>query len=80
MANELAPQGITVNCVAPGWIPVERHEEVPQDIKDAYVQTVPLGRWGTPMDVAWSVAWFASPQAGFLTGQTLIVNGGRSLH
>jgi len=39
-----------------------------------------MGRWGTPTDVAWAVAWFASPQAGFLTGQTLIVNGGRSLH
>lgn len=80
MANELAADGITVNCVAPGWIPVERHEEVPQEAKDAYAKTIPVGRWGKPIDVAWAVAWFASEEAGFLTGQTLIVNGGRSLH
>ena len=80
MANELAADGITVNCVAPGWIPVERHENDPQEAKDAYVKTVPMQRWGTPDDVAWAVAWFASEQAGFLTGQTLLVNGGRSLN
>jgi 3-oxoacyl-[acyl-carrier protein] reductase len=80
MANELAGDGITVNCVAPGWIPVERHDCVPQEAKDAYVKTIPIGHWGTPQDVAWAVAWFASHEAGFLTGQTLIVNGGRSLH
>ena len=80
MANELAGDGITVNCVAPGWIPVERHEEVPQEAKDAYAKTIPVGRWGKPLDVAWAVAWFASDEASFLTGQTLIVNGGRSLH
>ena len=80
MANELAAEGITVNCVAPGWIPVERHESVPQDAKDAYVKTIPVGHWGTPLDVAWAVAWFASPQSGFLTGQTLVVNGGRTMH
>jgi 3-oxoacyl-[acyl-carrier protein] reductase len=80
MANELAGDGITVNCVAPGWIPVERHEAVPAEAKDAYLKTVPMKRWGTPEDVAWAVAWFASEQSAFLTGQTLIVNGGRSLH
>jgi 3-oxoacyl-[acyl-carrier protein] reductase len=80
MANELAGEGITVNCVAPGWIPVERHANDSQDAKDAYVKTVPVGRWGTPDDAAWAVAWFASNEAGFLTGQTLIVNGGRSLN
>ena len=80
MANELAGEGITVNCVAPGWIPVERHANDSQDAKDAYVKTVPMGRWGTPDDAAWAVAWFASNEAGFLTGQTLIVNGGRSLN
>jgi 3-oxoacyl-[acyl-carrier protein] reductase len=80
LANELAADGVTVNCVAPGWIPVERHENVPQEAKDAYLKTIPVARWGTPDDVAWAVAWFASEQAGFLTGQTLYVNGGRSLN
>ncbi len=78
MAVELAPHGITVNTVAPGWIPVERHEDVPQEDKDAYVKTIPAGRWGTPADVAGAVLYFASEAAGFVTGQTLCVNGGRT--
>lgn len=78
MANELAPDGITVNMVAPGWIPVERHEEVPEADKAGYLATVPLGRWGKPSDIANAVLYFASEEAGFVTGQTLIVNGGRS--
>lgn len=79
MANELAPHGITVNTVAPGWIPVERHDEVPDGDKASYLATVPLGRWGKPEDVAHAVSFFASNEASFLTGQTLVVNGGRTL-
>jgi 3-oxoacyl-[acyl-carrier protein] reductase len=78
MANELAPHGITVNTVAPGWIPVERHDDVPESDKAGYLATVPLGRWGKPADIAHAVAYFASVEAGFVTGQTLIVNGGRT--
>lgn len=78
MANELAPWGITVNTVAPGWIPVERHEEVPEADKEGYLKTVPLGRWGTPADVAAAVRFFASDASSFLTGQTLLVNGGKT--
>lgn len=79
MANELAPHGITVNTVAPGWVPVERHGEVPQDAKNAYLGTIPMRRWGKPCDVAHAVNYFSSNEAGFLTGQTLVVNGGRTL-
>ncbi len=79
MANELAPYGITVNTVAPGWVPVERHNGVPQDTKDAYLDTIPMRRWGTPRDIAHAVHYFSSEEAGFLTGQTLVVNGGRTL-
>jgi 3-oxoacyl-[acyl-carrier protein] reductase len=78
MANELAPYGITVNTVAPGWIPTERHEDDPQEDKDAYLQTIPLGRWGTPQDVGNAVSYFSSDEASFVTGQTLCVNGGRT--
>ena len=78
MANELAPYGITVNTVAPGWIPTERHEDDPQEDKDAYLQTIPLGRWGTPEDVGNAVSYFSSDEASFITGQTLCVNGGRT--
>ena len=78
MANELAPYGITVNTVAPGWIPTERHEDDPQEDKDAYLQTIPLGRWGTPEDVGNAVSYFSSDEASFVTGQTICVNGGRT--
>ena len=78
MANELAPHGITVNTVAPGWIPTERHENDPQDAKDDYLKTIPLGRWGKPEDVGNAVSYFASDEASFITGQTLCVNGGRT--
>jgi len=78
MAVELAPYGITVNTVAPGWIPVERHESDPEEMKEAYRRTIPAGRWGVPKDVADAVLYYASEEAGFVTGQTLCVNGGLS--
>lgn len=76
MATELAPFGVTVNSVAPGWIPVERHEHDPPEQKAAYHRLIPAGRWGTPADVAHAVHYFASEEASFITGQTLCVNGG----
>lgn len=78
MATELAPYGITVNIVAPGWIPVERHATDPQAAKDAYLATIPMKRWGTPDDVADAVLYFARDEASFVTGQTLCVNGGKT--
>jgi 3-oxoacyl-[acyl-carrier protein] reductase len=78
-ARELAPDGITVNCVAPGFIPVERHDEVPAEERGVYLATVPAGHMGTPADVAHAVAFFASEAAGFVTGQRLVVDGGRGL-
>jgi len=79
MANELAPAGITVNMIAPGWVPVERHENDPQEDKDAYLASVPMGRWGTPEDVGWAVSYLASDEAAFVTGQTIAVNGGKTV-
>jgi 3-oxoacyl-[acyl-carrier protein] reductase len=76
MSREVAPFGITVNMVAPGWIPVERHEKDSQEAKDEYRALIPAGRWGTPQDVANAVLYFASEEASFVTGQTLCVNGG----
>jgi 3-oxoacyl-[acyl-carrier protein] reductase len=78
MATELAPWGITVNSVAPGWIPVQRHEKDPQEMKDAYFSIIPMGRWGTPDDVGFAVLYFASEEASFVTGQTICVNGGNT--
>ena len=78
MSKELASFGITVNTVNPGWIPTERHIDEPQDEKDSYLKNIPAGRWGTPEDVGEAVAYFASEEASFITGQTLCVNGGNS--
>jgi 3-oxoacyl-[acyl-carrier protein] reductase len=78
-ARELAPYGITVNSVAPGFIPVERHADVPTETVARYLATVPAGRMGTPADVAHAVSFFASAEAGFITGQRIIVDGGRGL-
>ena len=78
MARELAPFGITVNMVAPGWIPVERHANAPQSEKDSYLATIPAGRWGVPNDVASAVLFLASEEASYVTGQTICVNGGNS--
>lgn len=78
-ARELGADGITVNLVAPGWIPVERHHGGnPQDI-EAYRQLVALKKMGRPQDVAATVVFLASPRADFITGQTIAVNGGRTL-
>tara|TARA_B100000475_G_scaffold198250_1_gene178524 strand:- start:115 stop:870 length:756 start_codon:yes stop_codon:yes gene_type:complete len=78
MSKELAPFGITVNTVNPGWIPTERHNDDPQEDKDAYFDQIPVGRWGTPEDVGEAVAYFSSEEASFITGQTICVNGGNS--
>ena len=78
-ARELAPSGITVNTVAPGFVPVERHADVPADIRKAYLASVPAGRMGTPGDIAHTVSFLASEDAGFITGQRIVVDGGRSL-
>jgi 3-oxoacyl-[acyl-carrier protein] reductase len=78
-ARELAPSGITVNTVAPGFVPVERHADVPAETHAAYVASVPAGRIGTPQDVAYAVSFLASEAAGFITGQRILVDGGRSL-
>ena len=78
MASELASFGITVNTVAPGWIPTERHENDSEEVKNEYLKTIPLGRWGTPEDVGNAVVYYSSDEASFVTGQTLCVNGGRT--
>lgn len=78
-ARELAPYGITVNAVAPGFVPVERHADVGAEVREAYLASVPAGRMGLPEDVAHAVSFFASEAAGFMTGQRLVVDGGRGL-
>ena len=78
-ARELAPTGITVNLIAPGFIPTERHADVTQAEKDAYIANVPMKRMGEPEDVAHMAAFLASDAAGFITGQKFSVNGANTL-
>ncbi|MEV4359719.1 SDR family oxidoreductase [Nonomuraea sp. NPDC049625] len=74
-ARELGPYGITVNVVAPGWIPVERHAGLDES---GYLAEVPLGRMGTPDDVAAAVSFLTSEGGAFVTGQRITVNGGHT--
>jgi 3-oxoacyl-[acyl-carrier protein] reductase len=78
-ANELSPFGITVNLVAPGWIPTERHVEATQQEMDDYAARVPLRHMGQPEDVGRTVAFLCGEGATFITGQKVAVNGGNTL-
>jgi NAD(P)-dependent dehydrogenase (short-subunit alcohol dehydrogenase family) len=78
-AMELAEFGITVNLVAPGWIPTERHAGDSDESKQAYAEAVPMKHMGVPADIGQAVAFLASDAAGFITGQKISVNGGNTL-
>jgi 3-oxoacyl-[acyl-carrier protein] reductase len=75
-AAGLGPYGITVNTVAPGWIPVERHRDAAPEALEAYAARVPVDRLGVPEDVAAAVAYLVSDEAAFVNGAWLTVNGG----
>lgn len=76
LAREIGSRGITVNCVAPGFIDTDMTKVLPQEQQTALKTQIPLGRLGSPEDIAHAVAFLASPQAGYITGTTLHVNGG----
>jgi 3-oxoacyl-[acyl-carrier protein] reductase len=76
LAREVASRGITVNVVAPGFVPTALTDNLPQELKDTMMQMIPLGRWGEPEEVAKAVAFFASDDAAYITGQVLSVDGG----
>lgn len=78
-ARELGGDGITVNLVAPGWVPVERHGELTDADLAGYVSEVPMGRIGKPDDIAAAVSYLASDAASFVTGQRITVNGGHNM-
>lgn len=79
LARELASRNITVNAVAPGFIATEMTDKLPQEARDAMLSQVPLGRPGTPADVARAVLFLASEDSSYVTGQVLQVNGGMAM-
>ncbi len=79
LGQELASRGITVNCVAPGFIRTAMTEVLPDAQKDALNSRIPMGRMGEAADIGAAVAYLASREAGYVTGQTLHVNGGMAM-
>jgi 3-oxoacyl-[acyl-carrier protein] reductase len=75
LARELAPR-VRVNVLCPGWIETAFAKEAPSDFRDEIARSTPLERWGTPEDVAAAALWLASPEAKFITGQSVNINGG----
>ena len=80
LAQELATRGITVNCVAPGFIATPMTDVLPDAQKDALNTRIPMGRMGEGQDIGAAVAYLASKEAGYVTGQTLHVNGGMAMY
>lgn len=78
-AREVAGRGITVNAVAPGFIDTDMTEAIPEGAKDKIITGIPMGRTGKPEDVAEAVAFLASEQAGYITGEVLRVDGGMAM-
>ena len=76
LARELGSRGITVNCVAPGFIETDMTARLPEDQQSALLGQIPLGHLGKPQDIAHAVAFLASPLAAYITGQEIHVNGG----
>lgn len=76
LARELGSRGITVNCIAPGFIQTDMTAGLPEEQHKALLTQIPLGALGKPEDIAHAVAFLASPQAGYITGQEIHVNGG----
>ena len=76
LAREVGSRGITVNAVAPGFVPTALTDDLPQELKDSMMKLIPLGRWGKPEEIAAAVAFLASDEAAYITGQVLSVDGG----
>ncbi|MCI5043822.1 MAG: 3-oxoacyl-[acyl-carrier-protein] reductase [Aquisalinus sp.] len=79
LAQEIATRGITVNCVAPGFIGTAMTESLTDQQKEMIAQKIPAGAMGTPEDIAAAVVYLASSEAGYMTGQTLHINGGMAM-
>ena len=79
LAHELAGRGVTANVIAPGFIETDMTAAIPEDHKSAMLNEIPLARFGAPADVARAAAFLAGESAGYITGQTLVVDGGMTM-
>jgi 3-oxoacyl-[acyl-carrier protein] reductase len=79
LAQELATRGVTVNCIAPGFIATPMTDVLNEKQKETILTRIPAGRMGSPQDIAAAVAYLASDEAGYVTGQTIHVNGGMAM-
>ena len=80
LALESAPKGITVNAIAPGYVDTDMVRNVPADVLEKIIATIPVGRLGTAHDIARSVLFLVSDEGGFITGSTLSINGGQHMY
>jgi 3-oxoacyl-[acyl-carrier protein] reductase len=80
LAAELAGRGVTVNCVAPGFIRSAMTDALTDEQKDRILTTIPTARLGTPEEIASGVVYLASEEAAYMTGQTLHINGGMAMY
>ncbi len=76
LAREVASRKITVNAVAPGFVPTALTDQLNDELRDGIIKSTPVGRMGTPEEIAWAVAFLASERSSFITGQVLTVDGG----
>ena len=79
LAREVASRKITVNVVAPGFVPTALTNDLPEEIKESSLAGIPLGRWGDPTEVATAVGFLVGEKAGYITGQVLNVDGGMGM-
>lgn len=80
VAQEVAAKGVTVNTVSPGYIATSMIMDVPEEIRDNIKKGIPVGRFGTPEDIARVVSFLASEESGFITGSNISANGGQHMH
>ena len=80
IAKEFGSRGITVNCIAPGWIDTEMTVEISEDSKKDLLDRIPIGKIGKPEDIAHAAVFLASDEASYITGQTITVDGGRVIN
>lgn len=79
LARESANKGVTVNTIAPGYIETDMVKAVPQPVLDKIIEKIPVGRLGQPSEIARAVCFLAAEESGFITGETLSVNGGQHM-